>query len=250
MKFAVLFTLLFSLNLFADAEITGVMGSPNLSLDFTKDFIIKDINLLEPSDRPERELATQAFYLTKLHGALEANSVAIVNDKGGSTADLLMKGFAVGAQFSKIVFTNLGPISNFYCDDLSRMTDVVFVFVAGNSGQKLDPSQNPKCKAGNILFVTALDQTAGDLFEQSNYGPYVRIAVASREIKTMGVDGELIARTSVTLGQAIVVGKLAAFSRENPTYLGEKLVAEFLKQKTTKIEKIADRIPDGLAVLE
>jgi len=206
----------------------------------------ESVNLLERG-APEEYATTTAYSVLKRKKVHTAVAFEILDSDASSTAQQLRQGLAVAVTKAPVVYTNVGPIEQKFCEQMAAAADTAFVVVSGNDYRELDPSENPACISGNILFVAAFDQVAGAI-TSANWGQQVRIAAPSMGILATIPGGARRLESNGTMGSSLVAGRLAVFARTHRELRGAILIDRFLTENTEHLPALDGKIPGGLAL--
>lgn len=228
-------------NLAFGADLAVVMGRPSEKI--AENFVKDSFDLIGRSK--EDQSSTWAYSLLKQENVSKVSAIYILDD-ALSTTELLLQGLQLGAHKAPVVMTNVGPINHHICPILASYSNTAFVVIAGNDAEALNRSDYPSCAAGNILFVTSFDQETDTLMSFANYGSLVRLASPANEIKVK-VEYAEEEWSGSTPAVTIVAARLANFARTSGL-AGQKLILEFLKEKTIHVAELDGMVEEGRAL--
>lgn len=227
-------------------ELSTLMGTSNERMPFVRE-TVKDFVSFVPGVNA-RDYTTGTIYFGWRNGVESVQSIQILNDRGSSTAEILMKGIDIAGASSAIVLVPVGG-GNFemFCRRMAEKSDTVFValmLAAKPHGGEMSPA----CAAGNILLIAGLNADLASLGPSEPFGPALRLAVPTMDLSAPVDDGVTYAFANRSFGMAIAAGKLARTLRAHPELRGAALVARFLEDETEVVPALIGKVAGGRAI--
>jgi hypothetical protein len=225
------------------SEIATVMGSPDSTLGFVQNMVKKRIALQDVSN--ESEVTTAVYSVLSRVGVTNATAVQLLPNNGTTTQANFENALRIASKESTVVYTIVGPMSNELCQEMSRLSNNVFVTVSGNERRALEPQAMPACLSSNIICVAGLNQADSDLRDSANYGALIRIAAPSFNIPVVLAGGAHSTMSNTSVASALVAGRLATFARTHQEFFGATLANAFISENSEPMANLAEKVRDG-----
>lgn len=232
------------------ADLATVSGCPDGTQPFVQRMLAQRILVGSATGSADQQTTWVYSILRDAHVA-SAVSVEVLNAAGAASNEDLRRALGIAAaQDAPVVFTNAGPLGNDLCILMGRSRDIAYVVVAGGESTEISAAERPACAAGNILFVTALDQRTYELESFANWGPgLVRVAAPAHRVGVVGVGGHAFQVSNGSVAAALVAGRLAVYARDREAR-GAMLVARFLSDATVPVPALRSRVQNGRVLPE
>lgn len=178
-------------------------------------------------------------------GILEENGISKIASiqttvNGTTLREVFLSSLKWAAEQAPVVFSNLGPIDEALCRELSKFQNVVFVLTAGNDAMELKPEDAPSCMVSHIILVASMNESRGQLTSFSNWGLRVTLAGPT----------EISLAPPSTAATASVAARLAAYAKSKTDLKGSDLALAFLRDNTVTLPSLMGKVQGGRALKE
>ena len=227
-------------------ELATLLGTPNEKMPFVQEVVKNHLPLVEGNSFVD--FTTGVLYFSWRNGVHSAQTIQIFQEQGNANLSDVLKALEIASQNSGIV---LAPLSGTgfeeMCEKMAEKTETAFLISLGGVGYTLSPFYT-KCASRNILFVTVLNPELTGLGEFASFGPLVRLAVPGMDLSAPVDTNRTASFLSDGFGMAVAAGKLASFSRSNPSLKGAALISQFLAT-TDYLPSLRGKITGAKAIL-